>query len=198
MKTEGNNKFSPPWWLKSRHLQSVYSKVFCYKSSVVLSWEELTLPDGDFIDLVWAGPEAAPIVILLHGLEGSADSSYIQASIEALVAENWRVVVMHYRSCSGRMNRFAKTYNAGDTEDFCYLLEVLKQRYPDDSFSLVGFSLGGNIILHYLAKSNDERIRRAVAVSTPYEMGKSADYLAGFYQRMLLRSMKQKVAQPVI
>lgn len=184
--------FSPPWWLRNRHMQSCFASLFPYHAKVDLVWEELRLPDGDFLDLVWAGLTTAPIVILLHGLEGSVNSHYIQLMIDALVKEGWQIVVMHYRTCSGRINRLPQSYNGGDTSDLAYLINILSERFPSRKMVGIGFSLGGNMLLRYAATHRDAPLQQIVAVSTPYEMSKSADYLSSFYQRVLLRTMKRK------
>lgn len=187
------NKFNPSWWLKNKHLQSCFTAMFPHKAKSPLQEEELTLPDGDFIDLVWSGPEHGPLVVLVHGLEGSAHSHYIQLLIDVFTERGKRVVAMQHRSCSGRLNRLAESYNGGELKDFAFLMTVLRKRYPSQSISVVGFSLGANILLRYLAKNLNVPIHRAVAVSTPYEVGKSSDYLSKFYQRNLLNSLKEKV-----
>ena len=60
--------------------------------------ERLELPDGDFVDLVWSGAktddEAKPVVVILHGLEGSIESSYVRRMLNAVVAHGWRGVLM--------------------------------------------------------------------------------------------------------
>lgn len=189
--------FLPAWWLPNRHLQSCYSSIFSYRANVTLRWEEMILPDGDFIDIVWAGKTDDPIVILLHGLEGSVYSHYIQLMLDSLVKSNWQAVVMHYRTCSGRINRLPQSYNGGDIRDLTYLIKSVTTRYPESPLFAVGFSLGGNILIHYLANNKETSLQAAVAVSTPFELNKSADYLAGFYQRFLLRSMKHKVNRKI-
>ena len=185
-------QFKPPWWLRNRHLQSCYATLFPPSAKVVISWEQLELPDGDFIDLCWAGPSDAPIVVLLHGLEGSVNSHYIQLMLDILVADGWQVVVMHFRTCSGRLNRLARSYHAGETGDLAYLLQVLKNRFPKREISVVGFSLGGNVLLRYLVENPISPVSCAVAVSVPFELNKCSDYLAHVYHWSLLRSMKQK------
>ena len=99
--------FRPPWWLRNKHIQSLYASVIKIRSVADLQWEELTLSDGDFVDIAWAGPApvGAPVLILLHGLEGSVYSHYIQEMIALFSARDWRIAVMHFRSCSGRINR---------------------------------------------------------------------------------------------
>lgn len=187
--------FIPPWWLKNKHIQSIYASVVTQRSKVELNWEEITLPDGDFLDLAWAGPAPtyAPILILFHGLEGSVYSHYIQEMLNLFVEKDWRVVVMHYRSCSGRMNRYSHFYNAVNTDDVSHVVDTVAARYPDRPIFGMGFSLGGNLLAHYLAKVKDSPLRAGIAISMPYELGKSADYLVPFYQHVLLRSLKRKI-----
>jgi len=188
-----NNQFKPPWWLKNRHLQSCYASFVRRNVLTPLRWEEINLPDSDFIDIAWAGDSSAPIVLLLHGLEGSIHSHYIQLLLDELVDAGWQVAVMHYRACSGRINRLPESYNAAETKDLKFLIDVFKQRYPQQKFNVVGFSLGGNILLHYLTKEKESVIDHAIVVSTPYRMAASADQMPSLYQHYLLRALKSKV-----
>ncbi len=190
-------QFQPAWWLANRHLQSCFTSCFPYRAKVSVRWEELTLPDGDFTDLVWAGKITSPIVILLHGLEGSVNSHYIQLMMDTLVEDGWQVVLMHYRACSGRINRQSQMYHGGDTKDLNYLIEVLQERHPNLPIHAAGFSLGGNILLHYVANNISAPIKSVVVVSAPYELDKSAVQLSMFYQRIILRSMKRKVTKKI-
>lgn len=192
-----DHTFKPPWWLSNRHLQSCYGSLFRFKTHVPLRWEALQLPDGDFLDICWAGPEGQPLVVMLHGLEGSVHSHYIQAMLDVLVHENLQCLVMNYRTCSGRINLKPYGYHGGDTTDLAFLLQVLHDRHPNLPMVVVGFSLGGNILMRYLAHEVDAPLRGAVCVSAPYELGKSADQLPAFYQRTLLRSMKEKILQKI-
>lgn len=185
--------FNPPWWLCNRHLQSCYGSIFGVKSEVNLRWEELLTPDNDFVDICWGGQPDKPIVVLLHGLEGSVHSHYIQAMVETLEQCGWQFVVLNYRTCSGRLNRLPQGYHGGDTRDLTHLINVIKIRHPHLPIAAVGFSLGGNILMQYLVQQPNAPLVAAVSISTPFDLGKAADYLSPFYQRVLLRSMKHKV-----
>lgn len=187
-------EFAPPWWLKSRHLQSCFNTFFPPKAKTALVWEQLELPDGDFLDLCWAGlgQPFSRIVVLLHGLEGSVNSPYIQSTLDALVEKGYCVVVMHFRTCSGRLNRLARSYHAGDIEDLKFLIQVIDARYPRKALSAIGFSIGGNVLLHYLAKEHSSPLRSAIAVSVPFDLSQCAKRLSRFYQWHLLRTMKEK------
>ncbi|MCF6765612.1 alpha/beta fold hydrolase [Thiotrichales bacterium 19S3-7] len=195
-----NNKqqtFDPPRWLKNPHLQSVYGSIVRYKSRQPVRWEAITLEDDDFIDIAWMGDKTKPVVLLLHGLEGSVNSHYIQMSIDHLINAGYQVAVMHFRSCSYRMNvNKEKSYNAGDTEDFKAVLDTLIWRYKKP-FKVVGYSLGGNVLLRYLEKYDDWRIEKAVIVSSPFNLGLSVNQLSPFYHKVFLKSLKKKVIYKV-
>lgn len=189
--------FEPPWWMKNAHLQSCLRTFIKPKSYREIEWEELNLPDGDFVDLCWAGPKDGPLVVLLHGLEGSFQSHYIQFMLRELATAGWHVVLMHFRSCSGRLNRFPHSYHASQTVDLDYLLSVLERRYPSIPICAVGFSLGGIVLIHHMVKSAKSPIKAAVSISIPYQMDKSADAMPSLYKWTLLRSMKDKCIQKI-
>ncbi|OGO91477.1 MAG: hypothetical protein A3F10_02175 [Coxiella sp. RIFCSPHIGHO2_12_FULL_42_15] len=190
--------FDPPWWLKNKHIQSCFSAVFRPRCQNSLRWEQLDLPDGDFIDLCWSGKASYPIVILLHGLEGSYASHYIQLMIHALTQANWHVVVMNFRACSGRLNRLPRSYHAGDTRDLDFLVKTLRYRFPTQPITAVGFSLGGNVLLHHLIHNPASPLAAAVAVSVPFELARCADFIPPLYRWSLLRSMKTKSIQKIL
>lgn len=185
--------FRPPWWLKNNHFQSIYGTLFKYKSKQKITWQYFDLSDGDFLDIAWAGKENNPIMLVLHGLEGSVNSSYMQMTIDHLLENNYQVAVMHFRSCSFRMNKSHKTYNAGDISDLTEVIEFIYKKHQKP-INLLGFSLGANVILRYLEVNNlDLKVNKAVAVSVPYDLSKSVDKLSNFYHRQFLKTLKKKV-----
>lgn len=189
------SKFEPSWWLRNHHIQSCYGFIFRKQSKTLLRWEELILPDGDFVDVAYAGNPQAPIVIMLHGLEGSIYSHYMQYMLDPMVSLGFQVVVMHYRSCSGRLNRLAKAYHAGDNGDFSYFIDILSKRHPQQQFLAIGFSLGGNVLLNYLAAHPAAPILSGMVVSVPFELLKCAKQTTFVYRWNLISSMKQKMIQ---
>lgn len=191
--------YLPPWWLKNRHLQTCLFSLFPPKSKQAVQWEQLTLLDGDFIDVCWAGPRRGKIAVLLHGLEGSVSSHYIQVMIDDLVESGWQVVAMHFRTCSGRLNRLPQSYHARHTQDLAYLLSLLRRRFPAREIAAIGFSLGANVLLNYLIDSQDfALVDKAIALSVPFEMNECAKNLSGFYQWQFLRTMKRKVKEKIM
>ncbi len=192
--------FRPAWWLPGPHWQTVFAALCRRRIQVPLVRERLELPDGDFIDLDWTEGPSDSIVVLLHGLEGSARSPYATGLLRAFGARGWRAVLMYFRGCSGCLNRLPRAYHSGETGDLTYLLGMLRGRYPEARITAVGFSLGGNVLLKYLGERGTEAgLRAAVAVAVPFVLSDAADRLErGFsrvYQWWLLRSLRAKVRE---
>jgi uncharacterized protein len=196
-----NSHFKPAWWCRHRHTQTLYPALFRKHPQIKLNNEQLELPDGDFIDLVWTEDQQdinTPLVILLHGLEGSINSPYAKGILKTISDNHWQGVLMHFRGCSGRHNRLDRSYHSGETGDLHTLISVLKERYPERPLAAIGISLGGNVLLKYLGEQNSQcRLTAAMAVSVPFDLADGAITLnKGFsklYQWHLINSLQKKV-----
>jgi predicted alpha/beta-fold hydrolase len=204
------SEFTPARWLKNRHAQTIYpSFPWSWRSSPELRRQELELPDGDITAVDWlvAGDSlagTAPLLVILHGLEGSAESSYARMLMEAAMDLGWRSCVLHFRDCGDYRNRLPRRYHAGETNDLRYFLDTL-HKAPESAENAgpivaVGYSLGGNVLLKYLGESGDETpLRAATAVCVPLNLHECASALEqGFsrlYQRYLLKRMKKAVTR---
>ncbi len=193
------NEFKPAWWLPGPHLQTLWPTFSRRgKKKIALRRERVELPDGDFIDLDWSEQTTGPIVLILHGLEGSVHSPYAKGMLQTLTKFGWRGVVMHFRGCSGEMNRLPRSYHSGETTDVASIMAHLRRREPRTPIAALGFSLGGNVLLKWLGETGDQNpLIAAVAISVPFELNKCADRLQqGFsrvYQRYLLRQLQEKM-----
>ena len=156
------NPFKPAWWLSNRHLQTLWPTLFRRRIKSLSLWRErVELPDGDFIDLDWTSRPEGPVVLILHGLEGSIDSPYALGMLQALHNQGWRGVFMHFRGCSEEDNRLLRAYHAGDTEDVAYIITMLQQRSPGLPIAAIGFSLGGNVLLKWLGQKENNLLSAA-------------------------------------
>lgn len=194
-----HSQFKPAWWLPGTHAQTLWPSLIRRPVKVELTTERLTLPDGDFIDLAWTigNADINKIVIVLHGLEGSIDSSYARGMLAAIAKKGWCGIFMHFRGCSGEINLKDRSYHSGETGDLRFLVETLRERHPAAILTAVGYSLGGNALLKYLGEfQNDSQLKAATAVSVPYLLSNSAAKLEkGFsrmYQRHLLNRLVDK------
>ncbi|HEX6927835.1 MAG TPA: hydrolase [Gammaproteobacteria bacterium] len=188
------SRFSPAWWLRNRHLQTIVPNTFRRLPKQVVRRERIELPDGDFVDADWTIGNDGPIVILLHGLEGSRRSRYAAWMLRHLHDVGYRAVVLHFRGCSGEPNRTAGSYHSGHTTDFDFFLRKLRAREPDARIAAIGYSLGGNALLKWLGENAGERLlETAVAVSVPFRLERCSTAInrgfARVYQYHLMRRM---------
>jgi predicted alpha/beta-fold hydrolase len=188
--------FKPAWWLPGAHLQTLWPALFRTRPAISIKRERVELPDGDFIDLDWSGSDKQPLILLLHGLEGSLNSHYIRPLMSNLNDAGFATVFMNFRGCSGQVNRLARSYHSGDTADVAFIMEYIETRYGRAVEAAIGFSLGGNVLLKWLGQSGQNNpLKCAVAVSVPFVLDEAATRLRqGFsrlYELHLLKSLKQ-------
>lgn len=194
------SSFKPAWWLPGPHAQTLFPFIARRRLTVTTQRERLTLPDADFLDLDWAldAPAQAPLVLVLHGLEGSLRSHYAAGLLQSLNKAGLRAVLMHFRGCSGEPNRLPRSYHSGETADLEWVVTQLRQREPDTALAAVGFSLGGNVLLKWLGESGPQaRLDAAVAVSVPFSLAIAADRLdrglSQIYQAYLLHKLRRSL-----
>jgi predicted alpha/beta-fold hydrolase len=163
--------------------------------------------DGDFVDLDWlaAAPAAAPLLLVLHGLEGSCRSHYVGGLLTLARRQGWGGVVLNFRSCSGEPNRLPRFYHSGDTEDLDEIVRLLTAREPERPIVGVGVSLGGNVLLKWLGEQGDAApgaVVGAVGISVPFDLEQCARVLDRGFQKWVytanfMRTFKQKVRAKV-
>ncbi len=190
--------FRPAWWLPGPHAQTLGARwLRSRKGESALRRERVRLPDGDFLDLDFSDVDPRlPLVVVLHGLEGSARSTYTLQMYRALRARDIQAVGLNFRSCSGELNRSARLYHSGETGDLAFILDLLARRFPTRPLGAVGFSLGGNVLLKYLGETGEAIVKSAAAISVPFDLGAGARHLErGFsraYRRYLVRKLQRK------
>jgi len=169
-----------PWW--GGDLQTLRSRVF-YPDADLSPWpaEQLAFPleDGSGDRLLASlhrnpGAAAKPPLLLVHGMTGCEDSSYIRASARFFLARGHPVLRLNLRGAGPSQGHCRRHYNAGSAGDLLAVLAQLRQREPALMAAgcyLMGFSLGGNILLNALASSDGTAgVRAAVAVSVPLDL----------------------------
>jgi predicted alpha/beta-fold hydrolase len=192
------SRFRPAWWLPGAHLQTLYPTFARRRSHPGLQRERLELPDGDFIDIDWTGSPAGPVVLVLHGLEGSLESHYTGGILTALATQGYRAGLMYFRGCSGEPNRLPRGYHSGETTDLQTVLRHIEKTSPGKPIAVVGYSLGGNVLLKWLGEQGDRAaISTAVAVSVPFDLDRAARRLeqgmSRIYQHHLLKKLRRSV-----
>jgi predicted alpha/beta-fold hydrolase len=169
---------------------------------VVYKRERIETPDGDFLDLDWSANGATRLGVLLHGMEGDSSRSYVKGMVRALNNHGWDVVAMNYRGCSGECNRLPRFYHGGDTPDLHTVIEHIILRRNYSKIALIGFSMGGNLILKYLGERRGDLtqvIVSAVTFSVPCDIASSVERMSSFRNRLyvirFLRMLKKKIVE---
>ena len=148
-----------------------------------------------------SAPAGAPLLLVLHGLEGSSKSHYAVGLTRQALARGWRAVTLNFRSCSGELNRLLPFYHSGHTADLDEIVRMLVAREPGLRIGAVGVSLGGNVLLKWLGEREGgvpDAVAGAVAISVPFDLAPCAQALdRGFcrlvYATNFLGTMRAKV-----
>jgi predicted alpha/beta-fold hydrolase len=197
----GKNRadFSPAWWLRGAHLQTVWGRLARSRTQVPLRREALTTPDGDTLLLDHADvavPNGAPPLLILHGLEGSSHSVYAQGLLALAVKAGLRASVLNFRYCARDLadlrrtipNERPRLYHSGETADFDFVARTLVARHGRPILA-AGVSLGGNVLLKWLGEHPDDRIVSAAAtLSVPYDLAAGDRHMASFPSVLYVRS----------
>jgi predicted alpha/beta-fold hydrolase len=135
------------------------------------------------------GPrEAAPALVIVHGLGGSDASSYVLSSGQRAYARGWHVVRMNMRGSGDGEALCPLLYNAGLDGDLIATLDAVAGLVP--RVAVLGFSLGANLTLLAAGRGRDrlpEALRALVAVSPPLDLAACADALERWDNRVYQR-----------
>ncbi len=200
--------YQAPRWLRGGHAQTIHAATWAPRPTVTYWRERWDTPDYDFIDLDWVDnperelkldqPDDTPLIVLFHGLEGSSNSHYARAFMHAVDVHGGRGVVVHFRGCSGELNRLPRAYHSGDTAEIDWILRRFRATRSGPIF-VAGVSIGGNVLLKWLGEQGKAAravVTRAAAISVPFDLAATSDTLArGFnrvYTRHFLNSLKAK------
>lgn len=192
--------FAPTWWLRGQHFQTIVPAYFRGVTPIAYRRERLETPDDDFLDVGhYEGDPNKPLVVTLHGLEGSPDRRYMVGLNHELHALGFNVVNMAHRSCWGEMNRARRMYHSGETSDLAFLVDTLIKRHPGKRIYVAGYSLGANVTAKWLGTLGDEvpeAVRGAAVVSAPYDLMVSGPHvdrqIFGLYVKKFLRTLIPK------
>jgi predicted alpha/beta-fold hydrolase len=163
--------------------------------------ERWPTPDGDAVSVARLDGHSpdAPMLVLLHGLEGTVHSKYAQGFLHQARARGWAASLLIFRTCDGLIPSVPRLYHSGETTDIDHVIRQLVSERPGRPLILAGVSLGANVLLKWLGEQGSEvpaEVCRAAAVSTPFDLGEGSRFLErGFsqvYVRHFVRSLRRK------
>ena len=186
-----------PFPLYNSYLETLIPYFTTKVCQVAYTRERLELEDGDFLDLDWAKSGSSNLVIISHGFEGNSKDHFIEKTCTHLLGLGYDVLVWHYRSCSGELNRLPRFYHHGDIDDLAKVIRHAVQLGYSD-ISLVGFSMGGNLVINYLGHAQTKTsVNRAIAFSTPLDLEKSNQRLNRGFNRVIQKNFFEKFRKKV-
>lgn len=162
------------------------------------------LPDGDRIALSETPPRVlhprGPTALLVHGLGGSHRSANMVRVTNRLSDLGWRVVRMDLRGAGAGVRLAQRFYNAACSGDVRTVMEYLVAAFPESPIAVVGFSLGGNIVLKFAGEASDAPVPALHAVAVlgpPIDLVRCSELLARYplYDAFYVRNLTRQVAQ---
>lgn len=193
------SSYKAPYIYFNHYLETIIPAIFRKVTGVKYQRERINTSDDDFLDLDWVKNYNKKLVIICHGLEGSSDRPYMMGMAKIFVNNSFDVLTWNFRGCSGEVNWQPRAYHSGATEDLQLIIQhAINLGY--NNISLIGFSLGGNLVLKYIGENGnklDERIKKGVGISVPLHLHSSCIEISKFhnimYEKRFLRNLKKKV-----
>jgi predicted alpha/beta-fold hydrolase len=201
--------YDPPCWI--RHNLAMYvwaNSLRRVPKPSYDSFETIATPkiqqDG-FFELAWwrasRGRKGDKVALIVPGVSGGAYARTTRGMARALHEKGWDVAVWVFRDTGEVPTKVRPTYSGYGLDDLNLAMDHVAKDYDD--ISLVGLSIGGNIVIQYLCSTQDDRVSRAVAISPPIAFGKTVEHWSrGLMGRLVisraaLSNMKRLVARKV-
>lgn len=186
------------------HKQTIINSFCSFVGEPISEQKLVTLPDSDKISLEITTPaqwnKEDLTVFLVHGLCGSHQSPNLVRMVNKLEPLGIRCVRFNMRSCGSGKGLAKQIYHSGRSEDIFECLKVLRKENPDSPIVLVGFSLGGNLVLKLageLASLGGYFLKGVIAVSPPVELYSSVQMLGNpansMYERYFYKLLRSDV-----
>ena len=190
------------WWLPGAHLPTIWGQFGRRIPDAFTRIERWTAPDGDSVSVARmdAALPDAPLLVLFHGLEGTVRSTYAQGLMHAARARGWGAAMLLWRTCDGRIPDVPRLYHSGETHG----RRISSSGHWPPSARAGRFSASGFPSARTCSSSGSvsrvapcrREVRRAVAISTPFDLAEGSRNLErGFsrvYVRHFVRPLKRK------
>lgn len=190
--------FRPRWPWIGGHLQTIRNQLVRPRHELPAGerlW--LDLGDGDALGATLHAHEGTkPLAVLIHGLAGTEESLYVRATAAHLIDAGFPVLRLNLRGAGPSQPRCRGQYHAGRSEDLRLALGRLPDALTGNGLALVGYSLGGNMLLKFLGEGATPLVRAAASVSAPIDLAEASATLAAprnrIYQSWLLAKMREE------
>ena len=196
--------FNPFFLISGSHPQTIFGAMLVIQRHPESINRLITLPDGDKISLEISIPEnwreTDPTVFMLHGLCGSHKSPYLVRMTKKLLKKGFRCIRMNLRGCGSGKGYAKKVYHGGQSEDVYEVIKILARETPFSKTTLMGFSLGGAILLKLAGELGYFAGRffdQVIAVNPPIDLYSSVDLLRQpknqIYERFFSKMLRDDI-----
>nr|XP_024660969.1 phospholipase ABHD3 isoform X3 [Maylandia zebra] len=172
-------RFSPTPWCWGGRLQTLVFAVLKSRPPVSYRNELIRTVDGGQISLDWLDNQASvtypesstrPTVLILPGITGNSQQSYVLHAVSQATRHGYRCVVFNNRGLGGEELLTPVTYCAANTSDLECVVQHVKGLYPSAPVLGAGVSLGGMVLLNYLARKHTESgLVAGITISVPWD-----------------------------
>jgi predicted alpha/beta-fold hydrolase len=196
-----------PWY--GADLQTLRNTFFRTPVDVV-GGERLVLPlddgSGDALAARLDRPPAhrakdLPLAVVVHGLGGDERSTYMIRTARHLLSLGYAVVRLNLRGAGPSRPISGGHYHAGRSDDLARALAALPADLTGRGIVLIGYSLGGNLVLKFLGEgAHGHDIKVAASVSAPIDLAATSRRILQprnrLYHLKILRTMKEETLAP--
>lgn len=199
--------FQSKWPIyRSPHVQTILSHYLPNGEDLAPQEQHIvSLEDQDQIVLAENIPSqlsTQKIVLFVHGLGGCYQSSYLVRLNRRFTELGYRCFRMNMRGCGPGWDKAKSPPNAGRSDDLRQVLEFIRRKHPFNPVTVIGFSMGANILLKMLGEDGHARsgqIEDFIAVSPPLDLQRSVQCLkktenqvySYFFTHLLKKNIRQ-------
>ena len=192
--------FEPRWGLGSGHAQTLAAAFAPRRFALPLGKQRLFRVDA------WTQirgvchwqpdvPRDLPVIVIVHGLEGSCDSNYCRGIAAKAWARGFHAIRLNQRNCGGTEQLTPTLYNSGLSGDYrAVLMELMEEGFEQIFF--VGYSMGGNLVTKMAGELGEEapmQLQGVATVCPALDLSRSADALElrenYLYQRHFVKNL---------
>jgi len=172
----------PTFWAFNPHFQTICRVVMKSKPVIAYRREILTTEDGGHIAIDWVDNDVdntkypnhktRPIVVIMPGITGSSNESYVRHIAYKSIRLGYRVIVFNNRGLGGISLKTPRAYCACNCEDLSFVLNHVTELHPDTPIVMFAVSLGGMLLCHFFlqcGKNINKQIKGGMVVSVPFD-----------------------------
>ena len=204
-----NRLFEPHTLLKNGHAMTIAAAFWPRKFQLPRAEDRLFQLDAESRLLARCHWQAGkrrdvPVLVIVHGLEGSSDSNYVLGIAENAFHRGYHVVRMNQRNCGGTEALTPTLYNSGMSGDYRAVFEELCNGDGFRQIFFAGYSMGGNLVTKMAGEYGDavpKALKGVCSVCPALDLAACADALERrdnfFYQRHFVRGLMSRYARKV-